>query len=326
MKTITFNSNGHDDFIDFIKAYAIICVLFGHTFLWLGRVGYAVWAGMQVPLFLLVQTFHCYKKEKQSLKLGKIIRRVLLPFLFVEVLTFILALLFTDFTSNELVTKLLSGWGLGPGAYYPWIYLQAALLLPLFGLLLRSCNKTTALILFLLICEGFEVLFSVVDFPDRIYRLLCVRYIFLFYLGWLWVKDGICINWVTILLSILSLASILYFEYISANDEPWFYTTSWKYHRWPCYFFVANGFISLLHALWQWIRKREWIRRITKTLATASYEIFLLQMMLIFLIKKNGLPFGSFKIVQYITWVLLIWGLSISGGIIWNKIAIKNRH
>lgn len=61
MKTTTIDTvqhQRHDEFIDFIKAYAILCVLFGHTFgMALDYVAYGVWAGMQVPLFILIQTF-----------------------------------------------------------------------------------------------------------------------------------------------------------------------------------------------------------------------------------------------------------------------------
>ena len=93
LRVITFDKAGHDDFIDFIKAYAILCVLFGHTFLWLDKVAYDVWAGMQVPLFILVQMFHGYKKEKLIFSFLKVFKRVLLPFFIVESITFVLALM-----------------------------------------------------------------------------------------------------------------------------------------------------------------------------------------------------------------------------------------
>lgn len=91
MRAISFNTIGHDGFIDFIKAYAIICVLFGHTFLWLDKVVYYAWAGMQVPLFILVQSFHFYKKENSMFYLRKVYKRVLLPFFVVEIVTILVA-------------------------------------------------------------------------------------------------------------------------------------------------------------------------------------------------------------------------------------------
>ena len=111
MTTITFNKKGHDDFIDFIKAYAIICVLLGHTFLFLDKIGYAMWAGMQVPLFILVQSFHLFKKEQPSIDLVKILKRVFLPFVAVEVLTFFLAHFIVGYSCNELIDRFVSGGG-----------------------------------------------------------------------------------------------------------------------------------------------------------------------------------------------------------------------
>ena len=174
--------------------------------------------------------------------------------------------------------------------------------------------------MFFLICEGLEVLCSLVGFPDAVYRVLCVRYLFIFYLGWLWAKDGIRINWYTTLLSILSFISIIYFEYISINDEPWFYTTSWKYHRWPCYFFVANGLTALLYIVYNYFKSNRLITKCVKYLARASYEIFLLQMSLIWLYGYKSIPFINISLVQYVVWCALIWTASISGGVLLNKL------
>ena len=87
MRQIVFVKNGYDPFIDFIKAYAIICVLIGHTIPYSELWGYGLWAGMQVPLFILIQSFHFFKREANSVSIKKIFNRVLLPFLVVEILT-----------------------------------------------------------------------------------------------------------------------------------------------------------------------------------------------------------------------------------------------
>ena len=110
-KTIAFNTSGHDDFIDFIKVYAIICVLFGHTFLWLDKVAYDIWAGMQVPLFILVQSFHAYKKEIASVNIWKILKRVFIPFVVIECIVFVISLSRSGFDYNALIVKGLIGGG-----------------------------------------------------------------------------------------------------------------------------------------------------------------------------------------------------------------------
>lgn len=238
-KTITFNKTGYDPFIDFIKAYAIICVLIGHTLILHDYWGYGLWAGMQVPLFVLIQAFHGFKKVTLDINLKKIFLRVVLPYIIIQSVAFIF-LLCKD--PSGLYSFIGSG-GAGPGSYYPWVYIQIALLLPF----VKKCvdknkaHQTIVLISFLIICEAFEMLFSLIDIPDGIYRLLAVRYIFLLYLAWIWVKDGIVISRINIILSILSFIAIVYFVYFSVDDEILFYNTAWKNHRWPCYFFVANG-------------------------------------------------------------------------------------
>ena len=214
-----FNLNGYDPYLDVIKAYAIVCVLIGHTFPYINLAFYGLWAGMQVPLFILVQTFHGLKSNSPKIRIKKIWWRVVVPF-FITQLTLILVLANTrrDFS---LVDTILGG-GAGPGSYYPWIYVQIALLLPLVGYVTHRINYTGVTIVTLVICEGLEIMASIVDFPDYIYRLLCIRYFLLLYLGWRWVTQGILINKKTLLLSLLSLGAILYFEYVSKDDEPFF--------------------------------------------------------------------------------------------------------
>lgn len=325
-KSITFNTKGYDGFIDFIKAYAILCVLFGHTFCpYLDKVAYGVWAGMQVPLFILVQTFHALKKDKVTVSLARIFKRVLLPFFILEVITFVIALCVGRYDLHTLFRMSLGG-GFGPGAYFPWVYVQIAILLPLFAYLLNNCGKVLSLIVFLLICEGSELLFSYIGIPENLYRLLAMRYVFLIYLGWLWVREGIIINWLTILLSLISLGAIIYFEYFSINDEPWFFTTGFSYHRWPCYFFVAYGFSMILNIMWKLLCKSKIIRQGVNKLSASSYEIFLIQMSLIFLVQSDSLWFISSEIVRYSAWVIFIWFLSVFGGILLNKVLNSQRQ
>lgn len=204
--------------------------------------------------------------------------------------------------------------------------MQVALLLPLFLLLLKRVDKVTALVIFLIVCEGTEILFSVVNLPNHIYRLLAARYILLFYFGWLWVKEGVRINWLTIVLSITSLCFILFFEYSTVDKEPWFINAGFRFHRWPCYFFVAYGFTALLHMLWLKISRVGFIVRIVKILAAASYEIFLIQMTVIYLFHKTMLGFITNGVLRYSVWLIIVWIVSIIGGILLNKLMNHQRE
>lgn len=107
--TIQLNRDGYDPFIDFIKAFAIICVLMGHTFPYLNTWGYAIWAGMQVPLFLLVQTFHSYKANKDSINIKKLFNRILLPFIIAEIIIFICLTIKNGITHGLIIKYLMGG-------------------------------------------------------------------------------------------------------------------------------------------------------------------------------------------------------------------------
>ena len=242
VKTITFNKTGYDPFFDFIKAWAIICVIFGHTFPYLNQVGYSLWLGIQVPLFILIQVFHSYKNDTSKINLAKIFSRVFLPFVICEIIVFTIALGLGGGGKSLLIEGVKKG-GYGPGAYYPWIYSQMAFFLPLIYPIFRKIPGKVLIWVFLIICEGCEIICSIVDFPDWIYRLLAIRYFFLIYFALKWIKKGIVPDSKMLLLSLLSLATIVYFRYFSVNDEPWFYNTAWKTARWPCYYYVANLYI-----------------------------------------------------------------------------------
>lgn len=322
-KVICFNKNGYDPFIDFIKAYAIICVLLGHTFPYHHETGYSLWYGMQVPLFILVQVFHVFKKGKYSFSFQKIIIRVFLPFLLVQLCLFLVLLLFTD-SGNTLINSSLMGGGIGPGSYYPWIFLQFALILPIIKPLVDKINKMQITIIVLFVSIALEILSSLIHLPDSIYRLLAVRYLFIIYLGWIWVRDGIIINANTLLLSLLSLLTIVYFDYFYVNTEPWFYNTAWKTHRWPCYFYVSTLLTYILYVIYNKTKQVKYIDKATKMLARCSYEIFLIQMAVIPLCPSLGFIPNTF--LRFIIRFIIIWGTSITGGYYFNMIYSSLTH
>lgn len=43
--SISFNKTGYDPFIDFLKTYSILVVVFCHGFPYLQEVGYPIWGG-----------------------------------------------------------------------------------------------------------------------------------------------------------------------------------------------------------------------------------------------------------------------------------------
>ncbi len=159
---------------------------------------------------------------------------------------------------------------------------------------------------------------SWINLPDPIHRLLAVRYLFLIYLSWRWVKEGIVINKTTVILSVLSGLSIAYFFYCNFNIEPLFYTTGWSYHRWPCYFYVSTLLCYILHIMYVSISKISFIDKIIKFLAKCSYEIFLVQMAVIALLPRFG--FIGKKYLAISLWITVVWTLSLAGGYVFNRV------
>lgn len=111
MKTIQIelNKTGYEPFLDYLKAFAIICVLIGHTFPFLNLMGYPFWIGMQVPLFVLIQAFHVLKKPSSKLDFKKLFSRVLLPYMIVLIGIVFVYLLFGKLDNNQIIKGLIGG-------------------------------------------------------------------------------------------------------------------------------------------------------------------------------------------------------------------------
>lgn len=177
----------------------------------------------------------------------------------------------------------------------------------------------------IVICESLEILTSLLHVSDSLYRLLSIRYSFLMCLGWGWVKKGIVLNTKTVLFSLFSMATIIYFEYFYKPTEPWFYDTAWRTHRWPCYYYVSTLLCGILYWVYHLTKSNPLVLSITKILSKCSYEIFLVQMVAI-----PFLPPVSFvheKLLQFVFKEIFIFTISFVGGFYFNKyynILLKN--
>lgn len=179
-------------------------------------------------------------------------------------------------------------------------------------------SKFKLAIVSIVVCESLEIISSLIGLPDSIHRLLALRYLFLIYLGWLWVKEGIVLNTKTLLLSMLSMGTIIYFEYFYIPCEPWFYDTVWRTHRWPCYFYVSILLCGILYWIYDKTKQSEIIVKTIKLLAKCSYEIFLIQMVVVpFMPQMGFIQNGALRFGMRFT---TIWAFSIIGGYYFNMI------
>lgn len=280
---IEFNRIGYDPFIDFLKGICIVLIILNHCIPSDLRTQllFPVWGSPAVPIFFMIQVFHFYKKGIDATRLDfyKMWNRVVRPFLIVEVI--IWAILFCMEYSNNTIPSLkdtlyiLTG---GPGTYYPWIYIQFALLLPLTRPFVRI-KSVYAMIVFVLFSQFAEMICASFSMPEWIYRLSFFRYIFLVYLGFLLATQGLTLNRTTLMLSIISVVSVFLFSYSSIDFSPYFYhVKAWSTCHWICYVYIAFFVIICLKVIYSYIGNHafsNFIRQIGKY----SYEIYLFQLL-----------------------------------------------
>jgi Predicted acyltransferases len=281
---IEFSKEGQDHSLDFVKGICILLVVMNHsidnatcqaTLFWL-------WGFPAVPLFLLIQVYHSYKKGFNGipLRLGKIWKRVVFPFLLMEILLFTYGIVLYPVKSLHSLLMASVYWGGGgPGSYYPWVYIQFAILLPLLRPLFRHLGEKTLLLLFLGLSMGSELACHYTNMPDWIYRLLFLRYIFLIYLGYRMVVKGIVLNIVTISLSIISIIAVYYFEIKEVDLSPLFYNSKfWPTCHWICYFYIAYPMLYLLCKLFYWLPANGKIENLFCRIGNHSYAIYIFQL------------------------------------------------
>ena len=277
-----FNKKNYDERIDFIKGYCILCVVLNHCIEHMKEVLFPIWGSPAVALFILIQVFHAYKKGPQNAKfnLSAIWKRILKPFLFVQFLLIFIWLMYYDMPITDQLKLIIYKGGKGPGSYYVWIYIQIAFLLPLFATFLHKTGKIVSLFVFILISQLSEILLCALSIPNYIYVLLCFRYIFIIYLGYLLTSEPFKLSSVSISLSILSLLSLMFFSYCNIPVEPFFYNhCNFTTCHWICYFYVSTLLLFLLIYLYKRIHnKYKTIAAIFCLMGKQSYNIFLLQM------------------------------------------------
>lgn len=285
---LTLRRDGYDPFIDFMKGVCIILVVLTHCLPENVQdfILFPLWGRPAVPLFLIIQVFHAYKKGLDTARTNyrKLWQRIVKPFLITELV--IVVLLWAMATAlggcnwSYFTQLMVTNAGFGPGAYFTWIYVQFAILLPLLVPLFKRIKGGWLAVAFILVCELIEVLCSVTAMPVWLYRLLFLRYVFLIYLGYELTFKGYLLSWCTISLSVLSIAATLFLVYSDISLSPFIYDTySWRPCHWICYFYIAYLMMWML----KWVDEKTgafaaW-NGYMKKLGRYSYEIFLFQML-----------------------------------------------
>lgn len=242
MTSFCLNKEGYDPFIDFVKGFCILSVVLTHSLPTVCQdyLLFMLWGGMAVPLFLLIQVFHAYKagldSHKKILSL-KVVKRIVVPFLLTLCFVGVIRVLKGN-PLNEVVLGFLTGGG-GAGSYYPWIYIEFAVLLVLFRPFLKRLKIHQIFLCFLVQSILLEYVCSATTISPWLYRITFFRYLFLIALGIDWVYNGIKLDKKRLLLSIIGACFIVLFQYFNPDLEPLFFHTAWNSFHWVCYFYVA---------------------------------------------------------------------------------------
>lgn len=299
---MTFNTSAYDLSIDFIKGLCILFVVWTHCFgdKLLNLSFFNLWGHPAVPIFLLIQVFHAYKKGVDNVKkvsIKKLWDRIIMPFAILMAVIFLIKLAFSPKSSIEIIKGGILAGGFGPGSYYPYIYVEFALLLPLLVPLFQKIKNTITLgAVFIVASLGLEIICNLVNMPVWLYRLLCFRYIFIVYFGWLLVEKSLKINKLTIVLSFLSAMVILYVRFAGCQflhfpesirnilisffnrDFTPFVYPAWQQAHWFNYFWDCYLYLFFILLLYKFVSKYERISSLIQQMGKYSYEIFLSQM------------------------------------------------
>lgn len=280
------NRNGYDPFIDFLKGVCILLVVLAHCFPQKLREFslFPIWGDPAVPIFLIIQVFHTYKKgvENVAPNYAKLWQRIIKPFILMETIiilvSFLRIMLIGNHDTIKLIKGIISGGGMGPGSYYPWLYVQFAIILAFIVPVFRKIKGMWLAIIFVLIAECIEIFCSIINLWEPLYRLMFLRYTFLIYLGYLLVFKGYTHSWFTGLLSVISIMFTLFFAYTDISLSPYIHDTDWRGCHWMCYFYIAYLMLYLLKRIYCKLGKYESIVEYFKKMGQYSYEVFLFQM------------------------------------------------
>jgi len=265
--------------LDFAKGIAILSVIFLHN-LPNHHIGSIAWIGQAVPLFLLITGYLTYsgfergKTIKNYFSFGNIhnmLNRIFVPFLVITATQCLIYYFFADFSFYRLIRD----GGIGPGSYYPWLYIQFWVLLPFIIKIIDTLSIPQSILLFIGLSVVLELLTCILNIPPALYRLLCYKYLFVVVLGCIAKKAKITMNSLLILLAGISLSFSLVEIYTSLDLEP-FFTTQWKGYHWITAFYPLFLFVLIRQI---YIRTGPTkVKSLFVLLGKYSYEIFLCQM------------------------------------------------
>lgn len=239
--------------------------------------------------------------------------------------------LFKMLNMNISIPGVILSGGIGPGSYYPWVFLQIWIVLPVIVIAVDKLSLPKSFILFSTLCIILEIANSYLQVPGWLYRLSFYRYLYLLYIGCVIAKYPLTkFTLPFLILASISLIFIILRTYSAFNLEPLFFNSGWGSHSWLAYFYTPFVFL-VLSKIYNKIRdKKETTMSFIEKLGSYSYEIFLAQMFVFCFIPKKDcrimltlFPNIENTFIQLILFILITTFFSIAP-ILFYKRYLKN--
>lgn len=271
--------------IDFIKGFAAISVILLHTLplsvLYSSFAVYHIWQA--VPLFLFItfylgfsnfeKTGNVFEDYYSKGRVKKVFQKLWLPLLILAVFE---AIFFISLGNSSRAASSLLCINNGPGSYYIWVYMQLWLLLPLIYALLkkRGCLIGGGMLLIISIIADCVVEKYISLTPG----FFSFRYLFLSVPAYMYLQ-GIKIKeiWSLILLSVVYLF-LMHYSGLPERFDP-VLPNGWEAQTSLGFFYTLFLFVILSKSYEK--VKTQWITKYIVHLGTISWEIFLVQMVLL---------------------------------------------
>ena len=317
-----------EDKYDFVKGIAITFVILLHTIDkgTLLSIYHIYHIGQAVPLFILVTfvlSFTSLSKRSgsevqywySSQRWKTMIRKIWLPYVILQAL--FVVMLFVINEPQRLFSMFTSG-GMGPGSYYPWVYLQFWLIMPFLYHIMKYKNVVyLGGAILLIINEILQLGCTYLEVSHNFYRLFAGRYLFLAFWGYYFMK--IRINKYAYVL-FAAIGILYYLSLGKVNYVPWLYS-SWMSQQLPAYFYTIV-LMKLILELYDKIRETKCAHLIV-TLGKYSWHVFLLQMLFVVVTNVRMLSFIHSEEIKLILYVIIVFLLCTLPVFVYDSYKIK---
>lgn len=275
-----------NEFIDFIKGICITLVVTEHyLFFKIGlehdSILWPFWGKCAVPLFLCIQSYLVFKKEKMNLRQDtiKMLKSIALPYIIAEAIQITIIYILGKWNAKELITAAIKYNGIGLGTYYFWIYLQFFILTRIIKIIEDKKRLGIAAWGFLLITISLLNAIHANDNPqeEANYAINSLQYIFLIWIGMVIAKWGWRpkMNWALI---VLGAASVYIFNYQEVTGVVFYITEGAPDRQFPAYLYHTFFFGGVV--LWTLYNIAPTkIRKMAAKIGQNTWWIYCIQMM-----------------------------------------------